>query len=153
VADNKALIEEFYTAFSRRDGEAMAACYHPEARFSDPVFPDLRGPEVGKMWRMLCERGKDLEIEFRDVQADGDEGRAHWDATYTFSGTGRKVFNQIDATFSFEGGKIKRHVDSFDFWKWTRMALGLPGVLLGWSPIVQNKVRTTAAAGLAAYDG
>ena len=150
---SKALIEEFYTAFSKRDGEAMSACYHPKAHFSDPVFPDLRGDEVGKMWRMLCKRGKDLEIEFRDVAADGDEGQAHWDATYTFSATGRKVFNQIDATFTFEDGKIKRHVDSFDLWKWTRMALGLPGVVLGWSPMVQNKVRKTAAAGLAAFDG
>ena len=28
-------IERFYAAFDRRDGEDMAACYAPDARFSD----------------------------------------------------------------------------------------------------------------------
>ena len=37
--DNKQLIERFYAAFGRRDGDAMAACYAPDASFSDPVFP------------------------------------------------------------------------------------------------------------------
>jgi hypothetical protein len=32
------------------------------------------------------------------------------------------------------------------------MALGVPGVLLGWSPIVQSKVRSQAAAGLAKFE-
>jgi len=32
------LIQRFYAAFDRRDGDAMAACYAPGARFSDPVF-------------------------------------------------------------------------------------------------------------------
>ena len=45
------------------------------------------------------------------------------------------------AAFRFEDGLIIDHRDSFDFWKWTRMALGVPGTLLGWSPIVQGKVR------------
>jgi ketosteroid isomerase-like protein len=37
------LIERFYAAFGRKDGDAMAACYAPDARFSDPVFGELRG--------------------------------------------------------------------------------------------------------------
>jgi hypothetical protein len=31
------------------------------------------------------------------------------------------------------------------------MALGPPGILLGWSPMVQNKVRGQAAAALKSY--
>lgn len=151
LPDSKALLEEFYTAFARRDGDAMAACYHDDARFSDPVFPDLRGADVGEMWRMLCARGKDLVVEFRDIEADETSGRAHWDATYTFSATGRKVFNQIDARFEFADGKILRHTDEFDLWRWCRMALGPAGVVFGWSPPLQNYVRRTAARGLSAW--
>lgn len=145
------LIETFYTAFQRRDGDAMAACYHPEVRFSDPVFPDLHGPRAGGMWRMLCERGKDLELQFSDVHADDEGGRAHWDASYTFSATGRHVDNHIDAAFRFRDGKIVEHRDSFSFWAWSRQALGVPGLLLGWTPLVRGKVRATANAGLDAY--
>ena len=34
--ENADLIERFYAAFAARDGGAMAACYAPDARFSDP---------------------------------------------------------------------------------------------------------------------
>ena len=40
-----------------------------------------------------------------------ETGRAHWEADYTFSSTGRKVHNVIDATFEFEGGLIRAHRD------------------------------------------
>jgi len=149
--EHHALIEGFYDAFSRRDADHMAACYHPEAHFSDPVFTDLRGEEVGRMWKMLCARGKDLKIEFSGVQADAQTGRAHWDATYTFGATGRLVHNSIDASFRFEDGKIIEHRDVFDLWRWSRMALGPSGVLLGWTPMVRNKIRHTAAKSLADY--
>ncbi len=138
------LIERFYRAFAARDAEGMAACYHPDVHFTDEVF-DLHGARVGAMWRMLCERGKDLVIEFGAVEADDSTGQAHWDATYTYAAAGRKVRNSIDARFEFKDGKIVRHVDSFDFWKWSRQALGMPGLLLGWSGFLRNKVRATAA--------
>ena len=89
-----------------------------------------------------------MTLQFRDVRAQGNQGQAHWEATYTFSTTGRKVHNIIDATFGFQDGKIIRHNDQFDLWRWTRMALGISGVLLGWSPVVQKKVRETAQHGL-----
>lgn len=148
---NADLVTRFYESFAKRDGDAMAAAYAPDATFSDPVFPDLKGKEVGSMWRMLCKRGKDLAVTFRDVQADDRTGKAHWEATYTFSGTGRHVHNVIDATFEFENGLIKRHVDQFDLWRWSKMALGAPGLLLGWSPIVRNKVQKQARAGLEVF--
>ncbi len=103
------------------------------------------------MWAMLCERGKDLQIEFCDVEADEAAGGAHWDATYTFSTTGRKVHNSIDARFTFRDGRIIRHVDTFDFWRWSRQALGLPGVLLGWSGFLRAKVAGTASRNLARF--
>lgn len=145
------LITDFYTAFQRRDGAAMAACYAPDARFSDPVFPDLQGPQVGAMWRMLTQQGKDLELSFSEVQADDAGGTAHWEADYTFSRTGRKVHNVIDARFTFRDGLISSHEDRFDLYAWTRMALGPVGLLMGWTPMVQGKLRGEAAKGLARF--
>ena len=141
---NAQLLTDFYAAFARRDGDAMARAYHPDAEFSDPAFPGLRGARVTSMWRMLCERGKDLKIEFRDIQADDRSGRAHWEAYYTFSTTGRKVHNIIDGEFEFRDGKILRHRDRFDFHRWSRQALGTMGLLLGWTPFLKNKVQRTA---------
>lgn len=149
---NAALIERFYTAFQARDAEAMVACYHPDVQFSDPVFPDLRGPRAGAMWRMLCARATSLEIEHRDVSADDTRGRAHWDARYLFSATGRQVHNSIDATFEFRDGLIARHTDRFDLWKWAGMALGPKGTLLGWTPLVKGAIRKQAAKGLAQFE-
>lgn len=147
---NAALLDRFYQALQQRDGDAMTACYHPDVHFTDPVF-DLRGERAGGMWRMLCRRGKDLTVEFRDIEADDKEGRAHWEARYTFSLTGRTVHNVIDAAFEFRDGKIVRHVDTFDFWRWSGMALGAKGKLLGWLPLVRNKVKIQAAKGLDAF--
>jgi len=147
---HRALIERFYQAFQRRDADAMAACYHPQARFEDAAF-SLEGDECGDMWRMLCSRGKDLRVEYRDVKADADRGSAHWEAWYSFSATGRKVHNIIDAEFEFKDEKIFRHRDRFDFWRWSRQALGPPGLLLGWTPLLRNKVRAQARKGLDAF--
>jgi ketosteroid isomerase-like protein len=148
---NEALIRSFYDAFGRRDAAAMVACYDPAVRFHDPVFLDLEGPRAGAMWKMLCARATDLAVEASGFEADDKRGKAHWDATYTFSGTGRKVLNRIDAAFEFSNGKIVRHVDTFDLWAWAGMALGAKGKLLGWAPFVQGAIRKQAAAGLAAW--
>jgi len=148
---NQALIDRFYRAFQVRDAATMAACYHPQIEFSDPVFTGLRGPEAGAMWAMLCARATDLEITFGDVQADDARGRARWKARYTFTQTGRRVHNAIAAEFEFRDGLIVRHVDRFDFWRWSRQALGLTGLLLGWTPMVRNRVRTMARRGLEAH--
>jgi ketosteroid isomerase-like protein len=148
---NEDTIRRFYTAFQQRDAGTMAACYGPDVKFSDPVFTDLRGASAGAMWKMLCERGKDLKIEFRDVRADATTGSAHWEAWYTFSASGRKVHNIIDATFEFRDGKIVSHTDRFDLHRWAGLALGLPGKLLGWTPLLQNKIRAMARKGLDDY--
>jgi ketosteroid isomerase-like protein len=143
-----ALLTRFYTAFQRRDAEVMGACYAPDIRFSDPVFIDLRGDRARAMWRMLCERGKDLKLTFSAVEADATRGSAHWEAWYTFTGTGRSVHNVIEATFTFADGLIATHTDRFDLYRWSRQALGMKGLLLGWTPFVQNAIRTQGMRGL-----
>jgi len=146
--ENEQLIERFYTAFDRHDGDAMAACYAPSARFDDPVFPGLKDGEPGDMWRMLTSRAADLKIELREHEASDSSGSAHWIATYTFTQTGRNVVNDVQATFRFRDGLIVEHHDEFSFHTWSRQALGAPGLLLGWTPIIRNATRKKARAGL-----
>jgi ketosteroid isomerase-like protein len=138
------VVQRFYAAFDRRDGEAMAACYAPGAHFEDPVFGDLTGEEAGAMWRMLTRTARDLKVEL----AEHDARSAHWIARYTFSATGRPVVNDVRATFRIEDDLIVDHVDRFSFWKWSRQALGTKGLLLGWTPFLRGKVGGTARAGL-----
>jgi ketosteroid isomerase-like protein len=145
---NESLIERFYGAFADHDGAAMAACYTPDAHFSDPVFTDLHGAEPGAMWRMLTDQAKDLRIELLEHEANGDTGSARWLAHYTFSQTGRPVVNDVRASFRFRDGLIEDHHDDFDFHRWSRQALGLSGLLLGWTPLVRSAVRKRARGSL-----
>ncbi len=142
------MIERFYTAFNALDGAAMAACYAPDVHFSDPVFQDLHGPEAGAMWVMLTDRAQDLKIELVAHEAHDERGSAHWLADYTFTSTGRKVHNDVHAEFTFRDGLIHTHHDRFSFYGWARQALGPAGLLLGWTPVIQGKVRRQAREGL-----
>jgi len=146
--DNQTLIETFYTAFQQRDHASMIACYHSDIHFSDPVFTNLQGNRAKAMWHMLCERGTDLQVTFSDVVVNGRSATAHWEATYTFSSSKRPVHNIIDAAFQIQDDLIINHQDSFDLWRWTRMALGPTGTFMGWTPMVQKKVRETAVSNL-----
>jgi ketosteroid isomerase-like protein len=145
---NENLIERFYKAFADRDGAAMAACYAPQVRFSDPVFTDLHGPEAGAMWRMLTGQARDLRVELLEHEADGERGSARWRARYTFTQTGRPVVNDVRAAFRFGDGLIVEHRDEFGFHRWARQALGPPGLLLGWTPLVRSAVRRRARSSL-----
>ncbi|MBA2523121.1 MAG: nuclear transport factor 2 family protein [Solirubrobacterales bacterium] len=151
TGSNVELIERFYRAFSEGDGETMASCYAPGVHFSDPVFPDLRGPRAGAMWKMLTEGPGELRIELLEHEADERSGTAHWRAHYVFTDTGRPVINDIHATFRFEDGLIVEHHDEFSFHKWARQALGPVGLLLGWTPIVHGAVKKKAGARLDEY--
>jgi hypothetical protein len=49
------------------------------------------------------------------------------------------VTNKIGASFQFRDGLIYRHIDHFNVWKWCQQALGLSGLLLGWTGFLQRK--------------
>lgn len=152
LASHVALVERFYAAFDRRDHRAMAASYAPTARFSDPVFQDLTGSRIGTMWRMLCERATDLRVECGPVRTEGDMARVEWQAWYTYGATGRRVHNRITATLTLEQGLIRRHDDVFDLHRWARQALGIKGLVLGWTPPVQRAIRRQASRSLEAFE-
>jgi ketosteroid isomerase-like protein len=155
---NAALVARFYAAFADLHPASMAACYAPDARFEDEVFSLHGRDEIGAMWTMLCQATRTSgaahwRLAARDVVADDQAGGAHWEAWYRFSATGRDVHNVIDARFEFRDGLIAAHRDRFDFWAWSRQALGRPGLLLGWTPMLRAKVRAQAAGKLAAFRG
>jgi hypothetical protein len=150
---SQATIERFYKAFASLDAKTMAECYALDAQFEDEVF-QLRGrTHIGGMWTMLClaikKHGRtDWKLAVRDIT----ERSAHWEPTYRFSATGNLVTNIIDAEFEFDSqGLIKRHRDRFDFWRWSRQALGGKGVLFGWTDWLRGKVRRQAMRNLAKH--
>jgi len=146
-----AIVPRLYAALAACDGDAMAECYADDGTFSDPVFPALRGPEVGAMWRMLCAGARDLTVELQDVQANGERVAATWRASYLFSRTGRRVVNVGHATFTLRRGRIVSHVDEWDFPAWAAQALGWKGKVFGHTRFLQRKVQQDAARRLAEF--
>jgi len=84
----------------------------------------LRPPRIGAKPR------------FQASASTGLGGWARWIAKYTFTQTGRPVTNDVRAKMRFRDGLIAEHWDSFSLHSWTRQALGTPGLLLGWSPLL-----------------
>ena len=150
---SEATIQALYAALDRHDGEAAAACYTDDASFEDPAFGRLTDGAVKNMWRMLAERTDDLAVTLGDhgVAADGRTGWAHWSANYTFTDTGRKVQNEIDARYTFRDGLIAEQVDSFPLRRWGAQALGAKGAVLGLTPLLSRGVQKQARSNLDAY--
>ncbi len=148
--DNAQLIQNFYDAFAAGDAEAMVSFYADDIEFQDPAFGPLKGDSAKNMWRMLL-KTPGIKISASSIKADDQTGSADWVAEYTFSLTGRKVTNHVHAEFIFSNGKIVKHTDTFSFWKWAHQAFGLKGFLLGWTPLMKNKVRRQALARLSKF--
>ncbi|MCU0382854.1 MAG: nuclear transport factor 2 family protein [Cyclobacteriaceae bacterium] len=136
------LIEKFYTAFQQKDAASMLACYHPDVIFKDPVFGELNADDTKAMWRMLIQRGKDLKLTFTILQTTNSQATANWQATYTFSLTGRKIENHIHAAFILKDGLLYRHTDTFNVNKWLYMAFGFKGLLIAYMPPLKKKFKS-----------
>jgi|SRR5882757_5988592 len=147
--ENEQLIKKFYDCFGEKDWRGMLDCYHNEIiSFYDPVFEKLEGDEVRAMWEMLLRNAPDLSVSVSDITSEDDYGSCHWEASYTFSATGRHILNKGKAHFEFGEGKITEHQDQWGFWNWSRQALGLSGLLLGGTSFLQNRVRRQAKQNL-----
>jgi len=120
----------------------MLEWYHDDITFEDPAFGVLKGEEAKNMWRMLCQaqKGKEFKVITSNIEYSPQEGKARWEAHYTFTNTGRKVHNIINATFKFKDGKIIDHIDRFSLYKWSKQAFGLKGFLVGWTAFFRKKL-------------
>lgn len=154
---NAQTLTRFYTAFAALDADTMAACYAEDARFDDPGFTLVGQREIGGMWHMLCDAARgngrqDWQLDFSDLQADDERGHVHWEARYRFSATRRPVHNIVEADFIFTpDGLIASHRDQFNFWRWSRQALGMGGWVLGWAPFFNTQMRRQTRAALTRY--
>jgi hypothetical protein len=140
--------ERFYESFMVRDHYTMGMLYAEHAVFSDPVFPALNARGVRTMWAMLLTRGEDLTVEAKVLDETATRARVDWVAQYTFGATGRHVINRVSTEMALSAGKIVRQVDRFSLWRWSEQALGTKGLLLGWTPMVQKRIRAQAARSL-----
>jgi ketosteroid isomerase-like protein len=146
---NEEIIQRFYTAFQKLDYKAMQDCYSQDIIFNDPVFGVLQGDEARAMWEMLCKQATNFSLTFSDIRLlDQEYATCNWTATYTFSKTGRPVVNNVKAHMRIQDNKITEHTDQFSLNKWCRQALGIAGMLLGWSSLLQNKIRKQARGSL-----
>jgi hypothetical protein len=143
--------ERFFEAFMVRDHYTMGLLYAEHATFSDPVFPLLNARGARLMWKMLLTRAEDLGIEVKVIEDSPAHASVDWVAHYTFGATGRPVVNRVHTEMALSNGRIVRQVDSFDLWRWSRQALGARGWLLGWTPLVRDKIRAQAAHALREY--
>jgi ketosteroid isomerase-like protein len=127
---NAALMERLFTGLDQHDHQAMAACYHADATFTDIAF-DLRGQkQIHAMWHMISEG--DIRTKFEILHADDTTGQANIVDDYTLTSTGRSVHNPIDSQFRFQDGLIIEQRDLCDAGAWSAMALGGPiGFLAG----------------------
>ena len=152
MQDNMQIIDQFYTAFQKLNYSLMQDCYSEYPVFNDPVFGILEGDEVRAMWEMLCKSARDFSLTYGNIQLlDEEYSTCNWTATYTFSKSGRKVVNHVKAYMRIQQGKITEHTDYFDFWRWTRQALGVSGWILGWSGFLRRRVRVNALKRLNEY--
>ena len=137
------LITKFYTAFKNLDAKGMAKYYHKNIVFNDPAFGTLKGDHARNMWRMLCDsqKGKEFIVTFSDVSVYENTGKAHWEAIYNFSKTGRKIHNKIEAEFEFKDGLIIKHTDTFNLHKWATQAFGFKGLAIGRTRYFKNKLQ------------
>lgn len=143
--------ERFYEAFMVRDHYTMGLLYAEHATFSDPVFPLLNARGARMMWNMLLTRAEDLGIEVAILEDSPTRASVDWVAHYTFGATGRPVVNRVRTEMALSNGRIVRQVDSFSLWRWSGQALGAKGWLLGWTPLVRDRIRAQAAHSLWEY--
>jgi hypothetical protein len=144
--ETRTALTHFYDAFARRDGGTVAGMYSDRATFEDAVFR-LKGEDIGRMWVGLLGRARDFSVAYTIAQAASGRGTVEWTARYLFGGR-RPVVNVIVSEIEFDGEKIARQVDRFDFPRWAAQALGAPGRLFGRFGWFRRAVSRRAARGL-----
>lgn len=135
------IANQFYGAFVQKDIATLDKLYHPDLQFSDPAFGSLTKAETIAMWSMLFGASDDLKVTFSFLEAKNDHARVAWVAKYSFGRNKRQVINRITADLIIEDQQIISHQDRFDLHKWARQALGLTGLILGWSGFFKTKLQ------------
>lgn len=144
-----AVAARFFDAFAVGDWHAMGRLYAPQARFSDPLFPQLDAEQVRALWQMLLTQAQGFRLSYR-IDAESDHAaRVLWVAHYLYGR--RPVVNRVVSEMQLGAGCILVQNDHFNLWRWARQALGLTGWLLGGTPLLRRRLRREAAVRLQAF--
>lgn len=150
--DSRKIATGFYSAFAKGDADKMITYYDDHIGFEDPTFGKLNGNQAKMMWEMLLERSKgNLEIIFNVIETTNNTAIVKWEARYPFSKTGRDIHNKVTAQLTIKNGKIIKHIDKFNLWKWSQQAFGFKGFLIGWTPFFKAKLQLEIAKQLNSY--
>ncbi|AUM62312.1 nuclear transport factor 2 family protein [Spiroplasma monobiae] len=138
---DKKVINDFYEAFKAGDANKMVGLYSPKATFKDPMFGDLNYEEAKFMWIMLVSTRATSQFEL-NYTVEEHKGKivVIWKATYLFGDKKRKVINIVTSKMETEDGLITKHVDSFNFKRWAKQAIGFSGLLFGNAKWFRKKV-------------
>lgn len=142
--NSKEIAIKFYDAFSVANIDVLKQLYDKKLIFNDNIFVNLDYNETISMWSSLLVGNKNMSIKYEIKKYSEKYVEVEWIADYLFTSTNRNVKNIILAKMEIDQGKIINHTDNFDFYKWSQMAFGITGVLIGWTSFFKNKVRTEA---------
>src|SRR3954464_14425582 len=97
MPSNVELLKGLFEALNAHNHDAMASCYHEDARFRDIAF-NLNGrSRIHAMWHLVGDT--DIQATIDELSADEANGRAVVIDVYTFSDSGRLVRNLINSSF------------------------------------------------------
>ena len=148
----KEIVTSFYDCFAKGEAKGMLNFYAEEVIFCDPAFGKLSGNRPHEMWRMLLGRfDEHTLITFEVIEVSTDKAKVKWTAKYHFGKNKRPVTNHVTSTLFVENGKIVKQYDHFDIWKWAYKALGIAGLLFGWSKFFQLKIQQKTRKMLGQY--
>jgi predicted ester cyclase len=90
ATDAASVARAYFDAVTRRDVEAMVACWEPGTRDVIHGVADLHVPDDLRAWfGDLFASFPDFSFEVLDVIASGEKAAVHWRAAGTFDGTAR----------------------------------------------------------------
>lgn len=140
-------VKRFFHAQSLGDWQSMARCYHDQASFCDPLFPDLRSDRIVHRLYMLYSREsqqriRDPQLDFKIIFADERKVQVEW--VHEYQQGERTIKNQGLSTLALWDDLIVRHVDEFKFADWAKQSLGIRGLFLGRLESFQRRVQRSA---------
>lgn len=142
------LARQFFTYLAARDLAGMQALYHPDVYYSNPLF-ELRGAQVGAIWRMCWSYLPDLRVVCNDNEIRGSS--VYWQASYTYPPTSRYVHHHLTADLTIVDSTITRHRDRFNLHEWAHNAYGPVGGMLGGSRVFKRWIAARARARIAPF--
>ncbi len=150
------VIQRYFDAMAQGQWQAMARCYHDQASFADPLFPDLRGEQIVYHLHRLYEPNsqharKQIELTTHALFSEDRKAQVQWELRCIEAQRPVKLIGL--STFAIWDQFIVRHVDEFPFHHWARQTQGLAGALLGRLPFYQRRLQRSARSQLDALAG